>query len=134
MFGYFIHFFLAFVNYWGGEVQLGHVSHTSANYSPEMAANPHPPWPGICPPRPYPAQPSTLGPKLMLKASLTEQYKSSSAYDLSLLRLKLDILYAQPQTPTLISPIALFQQFQSNPLTHSLIPFPSFSTQSPFFS
>lgn len=73
----------------------------------------------------------------MLKASLTEQYKSSSAYNLSLLRLKLDIQYAQLQTPTLISSIALFQhpqtQFESNPLTHSLISFSSFSTQSPFF-
>lgn len=98
------------MNHWDGEVHQGHVSHTSANYSPDIAANPHPPRPDICPPRPYPVQPSTLGPKLMLKASLTEQYKSSSAYDLSLLWLKLDILYAQPQTPTLISPIALFQR------------------------
>lgn len=31
------------VNYWGGEIKRGHVSHTSAKYSPEIAANPHTP-------------------------------------------------------------------------------------------
>lgn len=73
--------------------------HISANYSPDVAANPHPLWHDICPPRPYPVQLSNLGSKLMLNASLPQQYKSSVAYDLSLLWVKLDILYAQPQTP-----------------------------------
>lgn len=85
-------FFLTSMNYSRGGVQQGNVSNTLANYSPEMAANPHLPRTGICPPRPDPAQPSSLGPKLGLKASLTEQCKSPHAYDLSLLRLKLDIL------------------------------------------
>lgn len=60
-----------------------------------MADNPHPPGQAFAHPDPSLFNPR-LGPKLMLKASLTEQYKSSNAYDLSLLRLKLDILYAQP--------------------------------------
>lgn len=75
---------------------------------------------GIRPPKPYAVQPSTLGPKLMLKSSLKEQYKSSSAYDLSLLRLKLDILYDRPKN-------------SHSHLTHCLISAPN-SSQIPWLT
>lgn len=69
-----LNIFNSLMNYWS-EVQPGYVSHTSPNYSLEMAANPPPPPTSICPPSPYPVKPSTPGLRLMLNASLTEQYK-----------------------------------------------------------
>lgn len=128
-------FFITFMNYWGGEVQQVRVSHTLANHSPEIAAYPHPPWPGICPPRPYLVQPSSLGPKLMLKASLTEQYKSSSAYDLSLLQLKLDILYTPDSNSHSSHPLPHFSALRGSSSQILWLtpwsPFPSFLPNPP---
>lgn len=36
----------------GRQGEEGHVSNTSANYSRDIKANPHPPWSDTCPPRP----------------------------------------------------------------------------------
>lgn len=108
------------MTHWGGEVEQVCVSHTY--HHPTMHL----------PTQTLPCSTFNSGVKANAKRiAYRSKMKGSSSYDLSLVWLR------QPKLPLSSHPLPYFItlrcSFHANPLTHSLILFPSFSTQSLFF-